>query len=104
LTTRGLNIPVILYGFETWSVTLRERPRLLKTFENKVLKRIHGAKSEEVADDGETWIMLSKERLLFTYTIVRVIKSRRMRWVGHVERMDGMKNVYKILVGELEGK
>jgi hypothetical protein len=83
---------VILYGCETWSLTLRE-DRRLRVFENRVLRRIFGPKREEVT--GE-WRKLHDEELNDLYcspNIVRVVKSRRMRWAGHVARM-GEGEVY----------
>jgi hypothetical protein len=77
------NARVVLYGCETWSPTLREENRL-RVFENRVLKRIFGTRREEVT--GE-WRKLHNEELNDLYcspNIVRVIKSRRMRWAGHV--------------------
>ena len=79
-------LPVVLYGCETWSLTLREERRL-RVFENKVLRRIFGPRREEVT--GE-WRRLHNEELNDLYcspNIVRVIKWRRMRWAGHVARM-----------------
>ena len=81
-----LILPVVLYGCETWSLTLREerRPRV---FENRVLRRIFGHKGYEVI--GE-WRKLHSEELNDLYSslnILRLIKSRRMRWAGHVARM-----------------
>jgi hypothetical protein len=78
-------LPVVLYGCETWFLTLREEHRL-RVFENRVLRRIFGAKREE---DG-SWRKLHTDELHSLYSspnIVRVIKSRRMRWAGHVARM-----------------
>jgi hypothetical protein len=78
-------LPVVLYGCETWSLTLREEHKL-RVFENRVLRRIFAPKREE---DG-SWRKLHNDELHSLYSspnIVRVIKSRRMRWVGHVERM-----------------
>jgi hypothetical protein len=78
-----LILPVVLYGFETWSLTLREEHRL-KVFEKRLLRRIFGSKRDEVI--GE-WRKLHKEELYDLYaflSIIRMIKSRRMRWAGHV--------------------
>jgi len=83
---RTVILPVVLYGCETWSLTLREE-RKLRIFENMVLRRIFGPRREEVT--GE-WRRLHKEELIdlyFSPNIVRVIKSRKMRWAGHVARM-----------------
>jgi hypothetical protein len=80
-------LPGFLYGSETWSVTLRQehRPRV---FENRVLRRIFGPKRDEVT--GE-WRKLRSGELHNLYSspdVIRQIKSRRMRWAGHVARMD----------------
>jgi len=96
-------LPVVLYGCETWSLTLREERRL-RVFENRVLMRILEPKRGEVT--GE-WRKLHNEGLNDLYSstsIVRVIKSRRMRWVGHVARMGEKRGVYSVLVGKPEGK
>jgi hypothetical protein len=79
-------LPVVLYGCETWSLTLREEHRL-RVFENRVLRRMFGPKRDEVT--GE-WRKLHNEELhnLFSSPdIIRQVKSRRMRWAGHVARM-----------------
>jgi hypothetical protein len=75
-------LPVVLYGCETWSLTLREENRL-RVFENRVLRRIFGPKRDEVT--GE-WRKLRNEELHNLYSfpdIIRQVKLRRMRWAGH---------------------
>jgi hypothetical protein len=97
------NFPVVLYGCETWSLTLREEHRL-RVFENRVLRRIFGPKRVEVT--GE-WRKLRNEELHNLYSspdIIRQVKSRQMSWAGHVARMGEERKVYKVLVGKPEGK
>jgi hypothetical protein len=74
-------LPVTLYGYETWSLILREEHRL-RVFENRVLRRIFGPKKDEVRGG---WREL--HNLHFSPSKIRMIKSRRMRWGGHVARM-----------------
>jgi hypothetical protein len=96
-------LPVVLYGCETWSLTLREEHRL-RVFENRVLRRIFGPKGDEVM--GE-WRMLHNGELHNLYSspdITRQLKSRRMRLAGHVARMGEERNVYRVLVGKPEEK
>jgi hypothetical protein len=96
-------LPVVLYGCETWSLTLREERRL-RVFENRVLRRIFGPKRDEVTGG---WTKLHNEELHGLYSspsIVRVIKARRMRWAGHVARMGEVRDAYNILVGRPEGR
>ena len=79
-------LPVVSYGCETWSLTLREE-RKLRVFENMVLRRIFGPRRDEVMWE---WRKLHNEELndlYFSPNIVWMIKSRRMRWAGHVARM-----------------
>jgi len=102
-TYRTINLPVVLYGFETLSLTLREE-RKLRLFENKVLRRIFGSKKEEVT--GE-WRKLHNETLNDLYSspnIFQVIKLRRMSWAGHVARMGERRGVFSVLVGKPDGK
>jgi hypothetical protein len=90
----------VLYGCETWSLTLREEHRQ-RVFENRVL-RIFGPKREE---DG-SWRKMQNDELHSMYSspnIVRVIKSGRMRWAGQVARMGEGRGVYGVLVGRPEG-
>ncbi|KAJ4442116.1 hypothetical protein ANN_11982 [Periplaneta americana] len=96
-------LPVVLYGCETWTLTLREEHRL-RVFENKVLREIFGAERDEVT--GE-WRKLHNTELHALYSspdIIRNIKSRRLRWAGHVARMGESRNAYRVLVGRPEGK
>ena len=86
-------LPVVLYGCETWSLTLREECRL-RVFENRILRRIFGPKR----DENGKWRRLNNEKLHIWYrlsNIVRVIKSRRLRWAGHVARMEEYRSFSK---------
>jgi hypothetical protein len=91
-----------LYGCETWSLILREEQRL-RAFENRVLRRIFGPKRDKAT--GE-WRRLHNEELndLYSSPNIRVIKSRRMRWAGHVALMGEKRRAYRILVGRPEGR
>ena len=96
-------LPVVLYGCETWSLTLREELRL-RVSGNRALRRICGPKRDEVT--GE-WRKLYNKELNDLYSlpiIVRLIKLRRIRWAGQVARMGERRSVIRILVGKLEGK
>jgi hypothetical protein len=96
-------LSVVLYGCETWSLTLREEYRL-GVFENRVLRRIFRPKRYEVT--GE-WRKVHNEELHDLYSspsIIRIIKARRMRWAGHVARMGEKSNSYRLLVGKPEGR
>ncbi|KAJ4434034.1 hypothetical protein ANN_16353 [Periplaneta americana] len=80
---KTVTLPVVLYGCETWTLILREQHRL-RVFENMVLRKIFGAKRDEVT--GE-WRKLHNTELHELYSspdIIRNIKSRRLRWAGHV--------------------
>jgi hypothetical protein len=91
----------VLYGCETWCLTLREERRL-RVFENRILRRIFGHKS----DENWKWRRLHNEELHSLYrspNIARVMKSRRMKWVGHVARMEEGRSALKILTGKPTG-
>jgi hypothetical protein len=100
---RNIILPVALYGCETWSLTLREEYRL-RVFENRVLRRIFGPKRDEVT--GELRRLHNEELndLYSSANYMRVIKSRRMRWAGHVARIGEGRGAYRILVGRPEGR
>jgi hypothetical protein len=89
---RTIILPVVLYGVESWSPTLR-RERRLRVFENRVLREIFGSKRDELTGK---YRKLHNEELHALYSkpnIVRVIKSRKLRWAGHVARM-GRREAY----------
>jgi hypothetical protein len=100
---RALILPVVLYGCETWSLTLREN-RTTRMFENRSLRRVFGPRRDEVT--GE-WRKLHNEELNNLYSvpnIVRVVNSRRIKWAGHVARMEVERLVHRVLLGNPEGK
>jgi len=80
-----------------WALTLREECRL-RVFENWVLRRMFGPKRDEVTGEWR------KLHLYCSSNIVRLIKSRRMRWAVHVARMEDGRGVYRVLVRKPEGK
>jgi len=82
---------------------LREE-RKLRVFENMVLSRIFGPRRDEVTRECRRSHNEELNDLYSSPNIVRVIKSRRMRWVGHVARMGEERAVYRVLVGKPEGK
>ena len=94
---------MVLYGWQTWSLTLREERRL-PVFEDRMLRRVFGPMRDEVT--GE-WRKLHKEELRDLYSlpnIVRVVKSRKVGWAEHVVRMGEGRGVHRVLVGKPEGK
>jgi len=100
---RTIILPIFLCGCHNWSLTWREE-RNLRVFENMVLRRMFGPRGDEVTGK---WRRLHNQELNDLYSspsIVRVIKSRRMRWAGHVARMGKERGAYKFLVGKPEGK
>jgi hypothetical protein len=110
LSKKSTNENIQSYNFacgfvwcETWSLTQREEHRV---FEKKVMRRIFGPKRGEMT---EGWRKLHTEELRDVYSspsthIIRIIKSRKMRWTGHVAQMGEKRNVYRLLVRKPEGK
>jgi hypothetical protein len=95
-------LPVVLYGYESWSVTLREEHRL-RVFENRVLRRIFGPKRYEETGD---WRGLYNEELHFLYflhSIIGMIKSSYMKWAGHVGQM-GSIGMHMVIGGKARTK
>jgi hypothetical protein len=96
-------LPVVLYGCETWSLTIREELRL-RVFENRVLKKRFSPKKDEVTGG---WRKLHNEKLHNPYSspsIIIMIKPRSMRWAGHIALIDEKRNACRLLVGKPEGK
>ena len=83
----------MLYGCEAWSLTLKEERRL-RVCKNRILRRIFGPKR----DENGKWRRLHNEELHRLYrspNVVRVVKSRRLRWAGHVARMEEGRSAFK---------
>jgi hypothetical protein len=94
---------VVLYGCETWSLTLREEHRL-RVFQNRVLRRTFVPKRDEVTGDCRKLHNEELHNLYSSPNIIRNIKSMWMRWSGHVARMWDERNAYRILLGKPERK
>jgi hypothetical protein len=100
---RTIILPVVLYGCETWSPALWEKPRL-RVFENRALRRIFEPKRNEVTQE---WRRLHNEELYALYSspnFIRVIKSSRRRLAGHEARVGERKGAYTVLVVKPEGR
>jgi hypothetical protein len=96
-------LPVVLYRCETWSITLREEHRL-RMFENRVLRGIFGTKRDEITAEWERLHSGELHNLYSSPDIIMQIKSRRMRWAGHVARIGEGRTVHRVLVGKPEEK
>jgi hypothetical protein len=100
---RTVIFPVVLCGREASSLTLREECRQ-RGFKNRVLRKILGPKRDEIR--GE-WRRVHNEELNDLYSspnIIRLIKSRIIRWAGYVARMEDRRGAYRVLVGRPVGK
>jgi hypothetical protein len=84
-------------------LTLREEHRL-RVFENRVLRRIFGLKRDEVTGEWRKSHNKELHDLYSSPSIIRITKSRRMRWAGNAARMGEIRNAYRLLVGKPEGK
>jgi hypothetical protein len=94
---------VVLYGFVTWSLTLREEHRL-RVFENRVLRGIFGAKSDDVTGGCRKLHNEELHNLYPSTSMITMIQSRRMTWTVHVTRMREKGNVHWIFAGKTGGK
>ena len=96
---RTIILPVGLYGCETWSLILRVERRL-RVFENRVLRRTFGPKRDEVTGEWRKLNNVELNDLYCSPSIIRAIKSRRMRWAVRVVRIGERRGAYRVLVGE----
>jgi len=98
---RTIVLPVVLYGSKPWLLTLRDECRLME-FENRVLSRIFGPKRDNVTAE---WRKREEFNDLYSSpNIIWVIKSRRMRCVGHVAHIGERRGAYMVLEGKPKGK
>jgi hypothetical protein len=100
---RTIILPVVLYGCETWSLTLREELRL-RMFEDRVLKRTFGPRRDEITGEWRKLHNGELNDLYYSPNIVQVIKSRRIRWAGQVSCKGERRGVYRVLVRKPERK
>jgi hypothetical protein len=96
-------LPVVLYGCESWSLTLREEHRS-NLLENTVLRRILGPKRVDMVRGYRHLHKEEFSNLRYLPVIIRMLKSRSMRWSKHVARMEAKRNAHRVLVGKPEGE
>jgi hypothetical protein len=96
-------LSVVLYGCKTWSLILREAYRL-RVFEIRVLRRIFGPKREEATEGRRKFHSEELHNFYSSPDITRMMKSRRMKWAGHVARMGGVRNACNLLFCKPERK
>ena len=101
-THRTVSLLVVLYGCEAWFLTLRDKHRL-RVFENRLLRKISGPKRHEVTGEWRRLLNNELHDLQSSPNIIWVIKSR-MRWTGQVACMEKRTAVYRVLVGQPEGR
>jgi hypothetical protein len=92
---------VVFYGCENWWLKLREEDRL-RPFENRVLRGIFGPKSDEVTGEWRKLINEQLTEMCFSPDIIRLAKSRIIKWAGHVVCMEEKKSAFVVLVGKRE--
>jgi hypothetical protein len=102
-TYETIILPLVLHGCEPSSLTLREDHKL-RVFGNGMLRRIFGVKRDEVTGGWRKLHNKELRNLNCSPSIIRLIKSRRMRWAGHVARMGEKRNVYRLRIGKPAGK
>jgi hypothetical protein len=102
-TYKNIILPVVLYGCGTWTFTRREE-HTLRVFENRILRRVFGPNRDEVTGEWRKWHSEELHNLYSYADIIRQVKTRRMRWAGHVARAGEERKMYKVLVGKPEGK
>jgi len=100
---RTIILLIVLYGCETWSLTLR-RERRLRVFENSVLRKIFGPRRHEVTGECRKLHNEDLNDLYSSHNIFLLIKSKRIRWAEHVVCMGEKRGVYEVLVGKPEGR
>ena len=90
---------VIFHVCETWSLRLREEHRL-RVLENKVLWEIFRGKRDEITAEWRKLRKIELHALYCSPNIISNLKSRRLKWAGHVDRMEQSRNAYRVLVGK----
>jgi hypothetical protein len=103
ITYRIIILPTVLYGCETCPLTLSEEHRL-RVFQKRVLRKLFGSKRNEVTGGWEKLHNELLHKFYYSPIIIRMIESRRMRWIERAVRIGEKTNAYRILVGKPEGK
>ena len=100
---RTIILPVVLYGYKTWSLTVTEELRL-RLFENGVLRRLLEPKRDEATGEWRKLHNAGFNDLYSSPNIVQVLKSWRMRWAEHVAGIEDRRGLHRVLVEKTERK
>ena len=100
-TYKTIILPIVLYGCETWSFTLREEHRYSRI---KYLGRYFGLRETNLQENEERYIIMSYTHCILRLTLLGILNQDVLRWAGLVAHMEQSRNVYRVLVGKPEGK
>jgi hypothetical protein len=94
--------PVVTYGSETWTLTAKNQ-QALEVFKRKVLRKIYGPKRDEISNEWRTRYNSELQELYQEPNITSFIRGQRLRWIGHVQRMESTRGPKRCLQSRPDG-